>query len=92
VLRCTVSGSNGSQAALRFGRAARQLHLHQQTFARTIKSSHADAADVGFRFLKNSGMVGSRALNSRRHEPSSRNLKMFLAKIKKLLFGIGIFL
>jgi hypothetical protein len=39
-----------------------------------------------FRFLKNSGMVGSRALNSRRHEPSSRNLKFFLAKIKKIAF------
>jgi hypothetical protein len=31
----------GSDSAVRFGRAARQLHPHQQTFATTIKSSHS---------------------------------------------------
>jgi hypothetical protein len=39
-----------------------------------------------FRFLKNSGTVGSRALNSRRHEPSSRNLKIFFGKNQKIAF------
>jgi hypothetical protein len=30
----------GSDSTVRFSRAARQLHPHQQTFARTIRSSH----------------------------------------------------
>jgi hypothetical protein len=32
---------NGSYSTVRFGRAAHQLHPHQQTFATTIKSSHS---------------------------------------------------
>src|SRR5215472_1430928 len=31
----------GSDSVVRFGRAARQLHPHQQTFATTMKSSHS---------------------------------------------------
>jgi SAM-dependent methyltransferase len=55
---------NGSQAALRFGRAARQLHLHQQTFARTTsRRTRADAADVGslsvFEKFRGSRVAGS---------------------------------
>jgi hypothetical protein len=30
-----------ARSAVRFGRAPRQLHLHQQTFATTIKSPHS---------------------------------------------------
>src|SRR5215472_5762142 len=35
----------GQARPFRFGRAARQLHPHQQTFAATIKSSHSGPTD-----------------------------------------------
>ena len=45
--------SCGSDSAVRFGRAARQLHPHQQTFATTLKSPLR--ADAGKLFGKNRG-------------------------------------
>src|SRR5262249_12739546 len=57
----------GPDAAIRFGRAARQLHPHQQTFATTIKSAHSgrssDLRSLYF-FGKNSGLGGSRSLTA----------------------------
>jgi hypothetical protein len=54
-----MSGS-GSDSAVRFSRAARQIDRHQRTFATTIKSSHSGR----FRLLvfeKKSPMGGSRS-------------------------------
>jgi hypothetical protein len=54
---------NGSYSTVRFGRAAHQLHPHQQTFATTIKSSHSG-------HFRTSGPRARRTLNrSRSPEP-----------------------
>jgi hypothetical protein len=57
------------------------------------RRTRADGVDVGsLSVFENSGMVGSRALNSRQHEPNSRNLKIFLAKNQKNCFlGLKFF-
>jgi hypothetical protein len=45
-----------------------------------------------FRFLKNSGMVGSRALNSRRHKPRFPEAEFLFCKNQKIAFlGSRIF-
>src|SRR5215475_8011714 len=43
--RKSVAFRFGSDSAVLFGRAARQLHRHQQTFATTIKSAHSARRD-----------------------------------------------
>jgi hypothetical protein len=52
---------------VRLGQAARQLHPHQQTFATTnqvVALGPMLATSDRFRFLKNSGMIGSRSLTT----------------------------
>jgi hypothetical protein len=92
IVRCG-DVSSGSQAALRFG----QPHA---SFAFTNRHSpEQQVAALGpmlstwdrFRFLIQ-GWSGSQALNSRRHEPSSRNLKSFFCKNQKIAFWDRIFL
>jgi len=59
----------GSDWAVRFGRAARQLHPHQQTFAATSKSSHSA---VGIRSLSAFGKKSGGAIFLERSQRRSR--------------------
>src|SRR5215469_5995971 len=78
------SDRSGSDSAVRFGRAARQLHPHQQTFAMTIKTWAKAVTSDCFRFWKKfaNGRVAIAHRQPRDVAVSAINLGIFMIASK----------